>query len=491
MHFPVKRYKETPYTFHLRLACNDLPLSAQEYDHAMRCSRGGYHAHNTVTTPGSNIGLQTISCSRGCPTVKLFFPSPEQQVELLNIIQEDKLARSLDGKKRVVANQQARVDKARITMLSQQEVAQRSGLHCDEAKADTLLIKYTRCKEDLACAAHEQDLSVAAFQTLAALETCTNQRGLKQYLVAQGLVDSARRVHRRLYTSAKTRNGSATAQARAKILPKLRPHPMLGDHLTESRSIAMQGPPSTPKTMHHLPLTPPPTRRHHKSNFLDDPDEEIVCTGARIRGVEIDNLQLLCGPTPPQKNWARDLDNEVIIVSPRLTVKRLSRVLIDAVDANRRWHKEDVESVIDCGVNVSHEDPISVKRPRVERGPDIDLDAEGEGDKQTKPSKRERTFKEGVSKIMKEFQLKLATILDHILASESNATIGEACRCGGMGTLHECMCNDCQHYEPSCKACFVAAHLHNPWHWAEVWNGLFFDRQDISKLGHVVIIGHD
>ncbi|KAK0466511.1 hypothetical protein IW261DRAFT_1574499 [Armillaria novae-zelandiae] len=273
--------------------------------------------------PGSNIGLQTISCSHGCLTVELFFPSPEQQVELLNIIQEDKLARSLDGKKRAVVNQQARVDKARITMLSQQEAAQRSGLHRDEAKADMLLIKYTQCKEDLAHAAHERDLSAAAFQTLAALETCTNQRGLKQYLVAQGLVDSAHGVHCRLYTSAKTRNGSVTAQARAKILPKPHPHPMLGDRLTESRSIAMQAPPSMPKTMRHLPLTPPPTRCHHKSNFLDDPDEEIVCTGARIRGIEIDNLQLSCGPTPPQKNWVRDLENEVIIVSPRLTVKRL------------------------------------------------------------------------------------------------------------------------------------------------------------------------
>ncbi|KAK0474520.1 hypothetical protein IW261DRAFT_1422824 [Armillaria novae-zelandiae] len=419
----------------------------------------------------SNIGLQTILCSRGCPTVELFFPSPEQQAKLLNIIQEDKLARSLDGKKRAVANQQARVDKARITMLSQQEAAQRSGLHRDEAKADTLLIKYTRCKEDLAHAAHERDLSAAAFQTLAALETCTNQQGLKQYLVAQGLVDSAHGVHRHLYTSAKTRNGSVTAQARAKILPKPCPHPMLGDRLTESRSIAMQGPPSMPKTMRHLPLTPPPTRRHHKSDFLDDPDEEIVYFYSQWPKAFTDELiELSRGPTPPQKNWARDLDNEVIIVSPRLTVKRLnanvkvqsfsagpstftsisgsptkgsslSRVLVDAVDANRRRHKEDVELVIDCGVNVGHEDPISVKHPRVERGPDIDLDAEGEGNKQTKPSKQERTFKE--------------------------------------------------HYEPSCKACFVTAHLHNPWHWAKVWNGSFFDHQDISKLGHIIIIGHD
>ncbi|KAK0491688.1 hypothetical protein IW261DRAFT_1556840 [Armillaria novae-zelandiae] len=179
-----------------------------------------------------------------------------------------------------------------------------------------------RCKEDLTRAAHEWDLSVAAFQTLVALETCTNQQGLKQYLVAQGLVDSAHGVHRHLYTSAKTRNGSMTAQAHAKILPKLHPHRMLGDCLTESRSIAMQGPPSMPKTMRHLPLTPPPTCCHHKSDFLDDPDEEIVYFYSQWPKAFTDKLiELLCRPTPPQKNWARDLDNEVIIISPRLTVK--------------------------------------------------------------------------------------------------------------------------------------------------------------------------
>ncbi|PBK60418.1 hypothetical protein ARMSODRAFT_846821, partial [Armillaria solidipes] len=82
-------------------------------------------------------------------------------------------------------------------------------------------------------------------------------------------------------------------------------------------------------------------------------------------------------------------------------------------------------------------------------------------------------------------------ILDYMLASESNSTIGDACWCGQAGALHECMCNDCQHYEPSCKQCFVVVHLGDPWHWAEVWNSQFFERQDISELGHVVSLGHD
>ncbi|KAK0467548.1 hypothetical protein IW261DRAFT_1573931 [Armillaria novae-zelandiae] len=186
-----------------------------------------------MTMPGSNIGLQTISCSCGCPTVELLFPSPEQQVELLNIIQEDKLAHSLDGKKRA-------------------EVVQRSGLCHDKAKADMLLIKYTWCKEDLVHAAYEWDLSAA------------------------GISDGG---------------GS-------------------GDLYQ-----------ATFYTQDHAP--PPPTCCH-KSNFLDDPDKEIVYFYSQWPKAFTDELiELLRRLTPPQKNWARDLDNEVIIVSPQLTVKQL------------------------------------------------------------------------------------------------------------------------------------------------------------------------
>ncbi|KAJ7460506.1 hypothetical protein B0H11DRAFT_1923908 [Mycena galericulata] len=50
-----------------------------------------------------------------------------------------------------------------------------------------------------------------------------------------------------------------------------------------------------------------------------------------------------------------------------------------------------------------------------------------------------------------------------------------------------CLC-----YEMSCRACFVDAHLRNPFHWAEVWDTLqgFYVRHDISQLNHVIQLGH-
>ncbi|KAJ6558995.1 hypothetical protein B0H10DRAFT_1807431 [Mycena sp. CBHHK59/15] len=54
-------------------------------------------------------------------------------------------------------------------------------------------------------------------------------------------------------------------------------------------------------------------------------------------------------------------------------------------------------------------------------------------------------------------------------------------------------CYDCTGYKLSCRVCFVEAHLRNPFHWAEVWDTAqgFFIRHDISKLDHVIHLGHN
>lgn len=56
------------------------------------------------------------------------------------------------------------------------------------------------------------------------------------------------------------------------------------------------------------------------------------------------------------------------------------------------------------------------------------------------------------------------------------------------------MCSewDCLMYEPTCEACFVQTHASCPMHWAQVWNGEFFERKDISDLspGYVLTLGH-
>ncbi|KAJ3833393.1 hypothetical protein F5878DRAFT_699884 [Lentinula raphanica] len=64
------------------------------------------------------------------------------------------------------------------------------------------------------------------------------------------------------------------------------------------------------------------------------------------------------------------------------------------------------------------------------------------------------------------------------------------CPCGGGTKLVQCQ--DCQEYVLSCRECWIASHLNNPWHWARVWNGSFFVRSDISALreNFAIQLGH-
>jgi hypothetical protein len=92
---------------------------------------------------------------------------------------------------------------------------------------------------------------------------------------------------------------------------------------------------------------------------------------------------------------------------------------------------------------------------------------------------------------MDTFKPKYGDIINAMLAAESPATIGERCSCGIANALRLCHCNDCNFFEPCCAACFIMAHLHNPYHWVEFWNGRFFERKDISKIGYIITFGHD
>ncbi len=69
---------------------------------------------------------------------------------------------------------------------------------------------------------------------------------------------------------------------------------------------------------------------------------------------------------------------------------------------------------------------------------------------------------------MQEFQPEFGRILEHMIASESDNSIGEPCACNQDDTIRLYMCHDCQHYKPSCQQCFLDFHGgQNPWHWAE------------------------
>ncbi len=76
---------------------------------------------------------------------------------------------------------------------------------------------------------------------------------------------------------------------------------------------------------------------------------------------------------------------------------------------------------------------------------------------------------------MQEFQPEFGRILEYMIASESDNSIGEPCACKQDDAVQLYMCHDCQHYEPSCRGCFLDFHGgQNPWHWAEEWNGSHF-----------------
>ncbi|KAJ7113877.1 hypothetical protein C8R44DRAFT_630668 [Mycena epipterygia] len=80
-----------------------------------------------------------------------------------------------------------------------------------------------------------------------------------------------------------------------------------------------------------------------------------------------------------------------------------------------------------------------------------------------------------------------------LLECEADEHAGSPCGCGKTGMIASTQCYECTGYKISCRACFVDAHLRNPFHWAEVWDTLqgFFVRHDISKLDHVIHLGHN
>ncbi|KAL0061228.1 hypothetical protein AAF712_011987 [Marasmius tenuissimus] len=52
-------------------------------------------------------------------------------------------------------------------------------------------------------------------------------------------------------------------------------------------------------------------------------------------------------------------------------------------------------------------------------------------------------------------------------------------------------CTDCFFSRPTCTECFLRSHTSLPLHWAEEWNGRFFERKDASAIGLIIHLGHN
>ncbi|KAJ7664648.1 hypothetical protein DFH06DRAFT_1392447 [Mycena polygramma] len=97
------------------------------------------------------------------------------------------------------------------------------------------------------------------------------------------------------------------------------------------------------------------------------------------------------------------------------------------------------------------------------------------------------------AQFLEDFRTHFEELGQYLLEYETDAAVGTACRCGQPDKICTTQCHDCTGYQISCAQCFVEAHRQNPFHWAEVWDKLqgFFIRHDISKLEHVIQLGHN
>lgn len=80
-----------------------------------------------------------------------------------------------------------------------------------------------------------------------------------------------------------------------------------------------------------------------------------------------------------------------------------------------------------------------------------------------------------------------------LITKEADSSTSTPCQCGERP--REVRCVDCDQQELLCRECWIVAHKHSPFHWAEVWNSDhgYFTRQGISTVlvdGHAIPLGH-
>lgn len=90
--------------------------------------------------------------------------------------------------------------------------------------------------------------------------------------------------------------------------------------------------------------------------------------------------------------------------------------------------------------------------------------------------------------LLEQFESHLEGLLDYILDSEIADDLHELCNCGQDQRVYQC--SDCLQPETLCAKCFISRHRLTPFHWAEKWNGKFFERHDLADLGQSVYLGH-
>ncbi|KAG6847801.1 hypothetical protein H0H93_005915 [Arthromyces matolae] len=100
--------------------------------------------------------------------------------------------------------------------------------------------------------------------------------------------------------------------------------------------------------------------------------------------------------------------------------------------------------------------------------------------------------KQGASKFMQEFSDEFETLQADILSTFHHPHLGQLCLCQNTdpGRPAVYRCTQCFQPHLLCQDCIVDGHVHNPFHFIEFWNGLFFQRTTLMDLGLIVSLGH-
>ncbi|EPS93583.1 hypothetical protein FOMPIDRAFT_7649, partial [Fomitopsis schrenkii] len=95
----------------------------------------------------------------------------------------------------------------------------------------------------------------------------------------------------------------------------------------------------------------------------------------------------------------------------------------------------------------------------------------------------------GVSEVLKEWESRFDSILEDVLSSKIPTGVDSPCNCGQREAVVRC--RDCLQARLECADCLVASHRHSPFHWIDVWNGGFLEKQDLSHLDFTLFLGHN
>lgn len=82
----------------------------------------------------------------------------------------------------------------------------------------------------------------------------------------------------------------------------------------------------------------------------------------------------------------------------------------------------------------------------------------------------------------------MSSFMNALFKREADDNLNTSCTCKRLPRTSRC--NDCLQLGLVCDLCFIEAHITNPTHWVHRWNGDYFEKLDMSALGHVITLGH-